>query len=282
MVPKAVEDALNNVPEPFRSVILFVVAVGAPIFLLIRSLEKIEQDEVGLRTCMGKVMLSYEDHYISFFSTKRFTDRKRFKNRKQTNCSRKELRTYKRYDKLLIKRGGVMPRYGQAVEYGPGLHMQVIFVIKWVKVKKSGRSIQLGKMLIESEDFHARVMDEAVVEIVIDSAYRWQVLHTDSEVAVRTYLNGVVGALIDEKKDSILRGESLASLTPWMQTELKKRARINRRHYGYIIRELKLGQANPTHEHAIARAIDRADAPKFLTKAVGAVSAPAVLTDWRR
>lgn len=231
---KSVEDILNSIPEPFRSLLSFLVTIVVPVFLLFKSMEKVEQDEVAVRSRFGAVVLDY-----SRFSRRRYSWRHR--------------RLMRKRDRELIMQGK-MPYFGEPKVLGPGLCAQVLFVHHIFKEKVTGRLIQLDDIqLIATDHYDGWVLRNAVVNIRMTSIYRWRFLHTDSMAAVKAKLNGLLGEILNElgydNSDHIMEQiDVLCEL-------LRELAHEHSREHGYVIDELIIGQRNLMSELSTGRAI---------------------------
>jgi hypothetical protein len=233
-MPRAVEEFLDSIPEPWRSFMVFLVTAVTSIVLIFKSLEKIEQDEVGLKTRVGKVVLDYSGH-------------------KRSGITRKGIRELRQKDRVLIMQG-LMPEYGVPIEYGPGIRYQIILVHRFIKVKVVSRPIQLDDLTIESTNqYRGLVFRNAAVHVRVTNVYRWAILNCDSEAAVKAHLNEVAGYLLLE-----LGYESARLIHPHLerlQKDLQLQTAKHQQSHGYVIDEFNVGQSNPIVELSTGRAI---------------------------
>jgi hypothetical protein len=233
-MPRAVEEFLNSIPEPWRSFMVFLVTAVTSIVLIFKSLEKIEQDEVGLKTRCGKVVLDYGTY-------------------RRSGLTRKGIRELRQKDRVLIMQG-LMPEYGVPIEYGPGIRYQIILVHKFIKVKVVSRPIQLDDLTVESTNqYRGLVFRNAAVHVRVTNVYRWAILNCDSAAAIKAHLNEVVGYLVLE-----LGYDAARSIRPHLARlgdDLRSQTAEHQRRHGYVIDEFNIGQSSPIVELSTGRAI---------------------------
>lgn len=231
-MPRAVEDFLNIIPEPWRTWVMIAISIAALIFLAIKSLDKVEQGHLGMRARMGKIVLRYE--------------KKKF--------SADEIKRQKEVDEPLV-RAGRAAKHGRPKPYQPGLTYQIFLVHAYIKVETVSQPYQLDDITVMDESGYAGlVFRQAVVHAFVSDIYLRHMASGDAAAALRSVANTELTVILRQLGYDRL-SEAGSRDREVIETRLRLATAARFAELGFELERFDIGTINPIVELATGRAI---------------------------
>lgn len=230
-MPRAVEEVLNMIPEPWRTMVFALLGFATLLVVLIKSLDKVETGYLGMRARFGKIVLRYDRRLPA-----------------------EEIKRQKAIDTPLV-RSGRAAQYGRPTVYQPGITYQVILVHRYIKIQTISKPYALDDITITSEDgYDAVILRQSVLYAYVSDIYLRHMASADPEMAIRSAANTALTIILRQVGLESLQHMSASCLS---HIELRlKQALIERLvELGFEFDRFEIGTVNPIADLATGRAI---------------------------